>query len=345
MDRPRDTRIDPRTALRARLARWFRPPRILRPTRAGWLFFAITMGVGFAAFNTGNNLMYLVLSLMLGFLVLSGVLSESSLRGIRVRRRLPRELYAGSQNTIVLEVSNKQLRVSAFAVVVVDRRAAEHPSGSRESRGFALRVAAGETVRRPYRFQPERRGYIQFMEFQVFTRFPFGLFSKSLTIPARESALVYPELESIRTPPNFGSPRDAGERVSAPSGSGADAIGLRDYATGDPLRRIHWRASIRRRALLVREVESEHAAEVEVVLRTRGATHGESFEQAVRWAASEVAALLDADTRVALRTDDELIAADEGARHRARLLSYLALVEPSRDFSGSPGRQLAGEPA
>jgi uncharacterized protein (DUF58 family) len=118
------------------------------------------MGVGFAAFNTGNNLMYLVLSLMLGFLVLSGVLSESSLRGIRVRRRLPRELYARTENTVVLEVSNEQLHVSAFAVVVVDRRAAEHPGGSRESRSFALRVAAGETVRRPYRFQPERRGYI-----------------------------------------------------------------------------------------------------------------------------------------------------------------------------------------
>jgi uncharacterized protein (DUF58 family) len=309
------------------------------------LFFAITMGVGFAAFNTGNNLMYLVLSLMLGFLVLSGVLSESSLRGIRVRRRLPRELYAGTENTIILEISNQQLRVSAFAVVVVDRCAADHSGGRRESRSFALRVAAGDTVRRPYRIRPERRGILQFNEFQVFTRFPFGLFSKSLTIPARETALVYPELEAIRTPPNFGSPRDAGERVSAPSGSGADAVGLRDYAPGDSLRRIHWRTTMRRRTLLVREVESEHAAEVEVKLRTRGRTPGESFERAVRWAASEIAALLDADTRVALRTDDDLIAADDGARHRARLLSYLALVEPSRDFSGSPERQPAGEPA
>jgi uncharacterized protein (DUF58 family) len=345
VDHPRDTRVDSRPALRARLARWFRPPRILRPTRAGWLFFAITMGVGFAAFNTGNNLMYLVLSLMLGFLVLSGVLSESSLRGIRVRRRLPREIYASCENTVVLEITNEQQRVSAFAVVVVDRRGAAHSGDGEASRGFALRIAAGETVRRPYRFQPERRGYIQFDEFQVFTRFPFGLFSKSLTIPARETALVFPELEAIGMPQNFGGPRDAGERVSAPSGSGADAIGLRDYATGDSLRRIHWRASMRRRLLLVREVESECAAEVEVVLRTRAAKPGEPFERAVCWAASEVAALLDADTRVALRTDDELIAADEGARHRARLLSYLALVEPSRNFSDSPDPQTAGEAA
>ena len=37
---------------------------------------------------------YRVLALMLAFLVLSGVLSESALRGSRVRRRLPRELFA-----------------------------------------------------------------------------------------------------------------------------------------------------------------------------------------------------------------------------------------------------------
>ena len=64
-----------RGALVRHLERWLRPPRTLRPTRAGWIFFALTLGVGFAALNTGNNLTYLVLSLMLAFLVLSGVLS------------------------------------------------------------------------------------------------------------------------------------------------------------------------------------------------------------------------------------------------------------------------------
>jgi len=335
VDRPRNHRNPARSALRARLARWLRPPRALRPTLAGWLFFAITLGVGFAALNTGNNLMYLVLSLMLAFLLLSGVLSESSLRGIRVRRQLPRELYADFDNKIVLEISNKQRRVAAFAVVVEDRRETPEPDPSNGPRVFALRVGAGETLRRVYSFRPDRRGNVKFEEFRVFTRFPFGLFSKSLTIPASQSALVYPALEAIAGLQNFGSPRDAGERLSAPAGSGADAIGLREYAPGDPARRIHWRASMRRGSLLVREVESEHEAEVEVRLRTRGPQPGERFERSVGWAASEIAALLDAGSRVALRTDDELIDAAAGTRQRARLLSYLALVEPSG--TGDPG--------
>ena len=89
------------------LERWLRPPRTLRPTRAGWIFFALTLGVGFAALNTGNNLMYMVLSLLLSFLVLSGVLSESALRGIQVRRLLPAELVAEREAIVGVEVSNR----------------------------------------------------------------------------------------------------------------------------------------------------------------------------------------------------------------------------------------------
>ena len=88
--------------LRRRLLDWLRPPRTLRPTRPGWVFFALTFGVGFAALNTGNNLLYMVLSLLLAFLVLSGVLSESALRGVRIRRRLPREIHAGRAAPVVL---------------------------------------------------------------------------------------------------------------------------------------------------------------------------------------------------------------------------------------------------
>ena len=96
-------------------------------------------------------------------------------------------------------------------------------------------------------------------------------------------------------------------------------------------RRRGFARSRRRRLLLVREVESEHDVEVEVRLRTRGVQPGERFERSVGWAASEIAALLDAGSRVTLRTDDDLIDAGTGARQRARLLAYLALVEPSGD--------------
>ena len=159
MDHPRNPRAGARPSLSRRVRwlervlRWLRPPRTLRPTRAGWAFFAITFGVGFAALNTGNNLLYLVLSLMLSFLVLSGVLSESALRGITVERRLPRELYAGSRNPVLLEISNRLKRVPAFAIVVEDllfedggqrHRGGRHHGYPQERGGWPVSSAAAE---------------------------------------------------------------------------------------------------------------------------------------------------------------------------------------------------------
>jgi uncharacterized protein (DUF58 family) len=339
VDSARDPGSDQHSALRRRAARqpryfararrWLRPPRQLRPTRAGWVFFALAFGVGFAALNSGNNLLYLILALMLAFLVLSGVLSESALRGIQVRRRLPRELQAGRDGLVALEIGNAQRRVAAFAIVVEDRIAAQ-PAGDRAAgRCFALRIGPGDTEVRSYRFRPERRGRLEFCGFVVYTRFPFGLFSKSLLIEAPDCTLVYPAIEALALPPDFGDARARGDDLRGAVGHGADVRGLREYAPGDPLRRVHWRSSLRAGSLLVREVESEQQAEVEVRLRTDGARKGEAFEERVRWSASEIAALLESGSRVALRTDRDYFPADAGPRQRAQLLGFLALVQPT----------------
>jgi uncharacterized protein (DUF58 family) len=304
--------------------RWLRPPRSLRPTRAGWLFALITFAVGFAALNTGNNLLYLVLALMLAFLVLSGVLSESALRGIAVRRRLPGELYDRGLSRVGLEIANQQRRIPAYAVVVEDRVRERGGAERAAGRVFALRVAPGGRELRSYRFRPAGRGEIRFAGFQVYTRFPFGLFSKSLRIEAPQPALVYPALETLGVPARLGSTAEIGERCAA----GAEVSGLRDFAPGDPLRRVHWPSSLRRGALVVREVRSQQRDEIEVRLRTAGQIAGELFERAVCWAASEVVAFLAAGSRVALRTDREHLAGRAGPEQRARLLAFLARVEP-----------------
>jgi uncharacterized protein (DUF58 family) len=94
---------------------------------------------------------------------------------------------------------------------------------------------------------------------------------------------------------------------------------------------VHWRASARRGALLVRDREREEKPELEVLLRTRGRPADEAFERAVRHAASEVVAHLDAGFRVGLASESERFRPDEGHVHRARVLSYLARVAPTGD--------------
>src|ERR1700731_3059097 len=86
--------------------RRIRPPRRLKFTREGKFFVGVTLGVGFAAINTANNLLYLLLGMVLGAIGVSGVLSELSLRGLLALRRLPLRAQGGRPHLVEIEVFN-----------------------------------------------------------------------------------------------------------------------------------------------------------------------------------------------------------------------------------------------
>lgn len=320
------------------------------------MFLLINLGVGFAALNTGNNLLYLVLSLLLAFLTLSGILSESALRGLEVRRTLPRELFAGGDNPVRIEIRNAQNRVPAFAIVVEDRSAPpsdiEDPATGdwrltkdRDipvvGRVFALRIGPKQTESRSYALRPERRGRLRFHSVRVSTRFPFGLFLKSRTLHAPGEALVYPQIEVVNAPPPTSGEQAQSEAKARSRNGGDDVSGLREWEIGDGLHRVHWKSSLRRDRLIVRTREADRQAEVEVRLRTTGAMSPDAFESRVCWAASEVVAHLASGLCVGLLTDREHLPAAAGAPQRTRLLSFLACVESH----GASARQAPPEPA
>ena len=57
-------------------------------TRQGKGYVFVTIGVGIAAVNTGNNLLYLILGLLLSLLLVSGTLSDLALYQLRAKRCL-----------------------------------------------------------------------------------------------------------------------------------------------------------------------------------------------------------------------------------------------------------------
>jgi uncharacterized protein (DUF58 family) len=93
-------------------------PRKLKFTREGKYFLGITLGVGFAAINTGNNLLYLLLGMMLSLIIVSGVMSELSLRTLTVKRRLPARAQVGRSHLVEIEVYNNKRRVPSYAIEV-----------------------------------------------------------------------------------------------------------------------------------------------------------------------------------------------------------------------------------
>jgi uncharacterized protein (DUF58 family) len=96
---------------------------------------------------------------------------------------------------------------------------------------------------------------------------PFGLFPVSRLFPADESLIVYPLLVDIQSFPSPTGILPGGEalRRRTPQVT-PNASGVREYAPGDPLNRIHWVSTARRDRLISKEFELDPQAEVWIIL-------------------------------------------------------------------------------
>ena len=60
------------------------------------MYIAITLLLGFAAVNTGNNLLFLVVSGLLAFMSVTGLAGMTNLKGLTPELVPPVEIFAGS---------------------------------------------------------------------------------------------------------------------------------------------------------------------------------------------------------------------------------------------------------
>ncbi len=316
--------------IRARL----RPPRKLRFTREGKYYVLITFGVGVAAVNTGNNLLYLVLGMLLALIVVSGVMSEVSLRNLRVTRRLPARAQAGRSHLVEIEVFNRKKRFPSYAIEVEDLRAGQ-PT---DKRCFFLKISPASAQVAAYRRKPNRRGLDRHTGFRVATRFPFGLFEKSLLYDLYGELVIYPQIDPVRLPSVLAG-ANPGVSGNVGRGAGDEIIGVRPMREGDDPRDIYWRKSTLPGEFALKERAREARPETVVSLddlRPTGAGEpwNNEFERRVREAASYAVALLR-------RGDGVKLAAASGQKVSANpgtgadpVLKFLALVEPTDDPKG-----------
>jgi uncharacterized protein (DUF58 family) len=310
----------------SRLRRWFRPPRRLKLTREGKYFIGITFGVGFAAINTGNNLLYLLLGMLLSMIVVSGVLSELSLRELTVVRRLPPRAQVARPHLVEIEVFNHKRRIPSYAIEVEDLRAGQ-PA---DKRCFFLKISPRSAQVAAYRRTPARRGRDRHVGFRVATRFPFGLFEKSRELSADGDLIIYPAVDPVQLPSNLPGDRLGGNSALG-RGSGDEILSLRHMREGDDPRDIYWRKSSEQ--MIVRERAREVRRDVSYVIdsthpgRTPDDDWTARFERRIRDVASRAVAHIK-------RGDGVTVRARSGERVRATsavgadpVLRFLALLE------------------
>ena len=310
----------------SRLAPAWRPRRTLRPTREGWWCLAVTLGLGVTAMNTGNNLLYLLESMVLALIVASGVLSEQSVRGVHVEPVLPEEIFAGTPCAIGARVRNTKTRLASFSIAL------ERP-GTAERLAYLTRLGPGEERLVAWEETLPRRGRHRLSGARPVTRFPFGLFVKAARAAAAPEVIVYPR--RVSPPPAL--VRQAGGAGFASArrrGRGDELHELRAYRTGDDPRLIHWRVTARTGAMTVRELEAQTARDTCLVLRGDGRRDPERLEQALAEAAAAAGALMKQGARVALVGPGIEVPLGHGRGHARRLLTALALFDPADTRAG-----------
>lgn len=330
-------------AVSAGLKTRFTGPRRLKFTREGKFFVGITLGVGFAAINTANNLLYLLLGMLLALIVVSGLMSELSLRQLTVVRRLPLRAQVGRAHLVEIEVFNHKGRVPSYAIEVEDLRAGQ-PA---DKRCFFLKVSPQSAQVAAYRRTPTRRGLDLHTGFRIATRFPFGLFEKSREVSAVGELIIYPAVDPVKLPPPpAGS--SVGAEGTAGRGHGDEFLGLRPMRDGEDPRDIHWRKSAALGQYVLRERARESRPDVKLALDVWKPTDATDewatgFERRIRDVASRAVAHLKRGDRVVLVTNAGTSTRSDRAAGADPLLRYLARVEAisppaSRDPSQGPAR-------
>ncbi|HYO94205.1 MAG TPA: DUF58 domain-containing protein [Polyangiaceae bacterium] len=314
--------------LRRFLSRW-KLPRKLKLTREGKYFIGVTFGVGFAAINTGNNLLYLLLGMLLSLIIVSGVMSELSLRDLTVVRRLPPRAQVGRAHLVEIEVFNHKQRVPSYAIEVEDLRAGQ-PA---DKRCFFLKISPRSAQVAAYRRTPARRGRDRHVGFRVATRFPFGLFEKSREISSEGDLVIYPAVDPVVLPSDAMGQNSGGSSAIG-RGNGDEVFGVRPLREGDDPRDIYWRKSTHPDHMVLRERGRETRRDVTFTLES---TYPGSLPPQDEWSARFERRIRDLASRSVAhlkRGDGVTVCTTFGERARSSasfgadpLLRFLALLE------------------
>lgn len=311
------------------------------PTSGGGVFLVIIIVVGFAAWNTGNNLLFLVFSLLCSTLFVGWIAARTSLRDLTVSARFPDHIFAAEPAPVIVTVRNTKRLLPSFSIFVEARGPSSEPSERPNARRRYVKRLLAYFSYVPHHASAEqrveqlfpKRGHVLIDGFELSTRFPFGFFRRRRRLRARDvDIIVYPKPEGISDKLHL-LPMYAGRIPSLRRGAGHDLFSMRDYQPQDDLRHIDWKATARSRRLTVREFTSEDERRITIVLDTR--LHGEPneelrqrFEKGVVQTASLLKHFIDERAEVRLVLGDEVGPFGSGTEQLYRCLRRLALVTP-----------------
>jgi uncharacterized protein (DUF58 family) len=323
-------------------------------TVEGLLFIIFLAIIAFAAWNTGNNLLYLVLSAMLAFLIAANLIARASLGDVSVQLRFPDHIFAGEPANLNVTLTNHKRVMPSYSLMVepvsdrADEGEAARPGLNLGKLAHFVLTPARSSARQRTEYTFEKRGRYPITGFRISTKFPAGFFKKWRRIDASGEILVYPKPKPLD---DFyhALPMLAGQMQSHLRGSGDDLYAIRRYQPSDQMRHIDWKATAKSVRMMVREHMREDEWRLTIVFDTsrpgmsfgggrdtgeRRVPAGDSFEERFERAVVMAASLANhfilegADVELITPGPEHNVASGKGYEHLYKILRSMATLRP-----------------
>jgi uncharacterized protein (DUF58 family) len=305
------------------------------PTRRGWFAFSAGIGLWIGARFAGSPDLHMVAVGVLAMPFLAAMFVQWNRLRLTIHRHLSSvRVFPGTRVVVTLTVENKGPGTAPFLLL----EDSLPPSLGKPARVVVSGIPAGNSERVSYSVLCRQRGRFRLGPISVSVTDPFGLARVNIRVPDTNDLIVYPYVEDI--PASELSLQGAGFGDSTMRQlyrSAAEFYTMREYVTGDDLRRIHWPSVARTGQLMIRQDEATRRSAATVFLDNRtlmlGSVGSQGFERAVSVAASMGRALLRAGFAVRLASVD----APAQPMAEERLLETLAGAIPTREraFGGA----------
>ncbi len=248
---------------------------------AGLAGFAL-VALGALTGQPGLVLMGVLLLLVEG---LATLWSRRGLRNVTYERRFePDRAVVGDQVAIETTVTNRKLLPLAWLRVEdhanADLAVRELPLERDAATGGGIfrtiwTLAWFEQVRRRYHVDATRRGVYQLGPAELRVADLFGRNVATEELPKRSTLLVRPRTVPVRDAQPDRAPLGLRRARIGPWEDPALFAGVRPFQLGDPLRRIHWRATARTAEVVSKRYEPSRSPEVVVAVDVQ--THDGPF--------------------------------------------------------------------
>lgn len=208
--------------------------------------------------TTGAGWDIVILCGLVAVLFVAAIWPGIALATVRVRATTPQDATVGR----VLPVN---LTLTGRARGLKVRVALDHGGESEWTRADA--PCAGETA-----LVPTQRGVFHGALVEVRSSSPLGLvgWRRWIRVELARPIEVAPRPVAVRHDARRGADREAQARPRASASGHEVTRGVREYVDGDPIRLVHWPATARTGAVMVRELEGPQRPRLLIVVDLRG---------------------------------------------------------------------------